>query len=177
MFRANSAVNVTSGLQLLLMLLAFQLAQFLMLLRCFRPLRIFILVPHMRKVVHELCRGFKEIFLVAVLLIVLIFIFACYGVHLFGMRFAACNDYNITTRAECIGIYRTEVFVTKMNLPHREGCQKPGLYTPRVRGKLGMVTFVVNICPTTFASGMFIFVTDISLKAIGTCSIAKLMQY
>ncbi len=62
------------------------MAQFLMLLRCFRPLRIFILVPHMRKVVSELCRGFKEIFLVAVLLIVLIFIFACYGVHLFGMR-------------------------------------------------------------------------------------------
>ena len=84
------------------------LAQFLMLLRCFRPLRfvhmlrfckrnivklilnynrrIFILVPHMRRVVNELCRGFKEIVLVAVLLIVLIFVFASYGVHLFGMR-------------------------------------------------------------------------------------------
>ncbi len=62
------------------------IAQFFMLLRCFRPLRIFILVPHMRKVVSELCRGFREIFLVAVLLIVLVFIFACYGVHLFGMR-------------------------------------------------------------------------------------------
>ena len=34
-------------------------AQFLMLLRCFRPLRIFILVPHMRRVVSELCKGFK----------------------------------------------------------------------------------------------------------------------
>lgn len=55
--------------------------------RCFRPLRIFILVPHMRRVVMELCRGFKEILLVAVLLIVLIFVFACYGVHLFGMRY------------------------------------------------------------------------------------------
>ena len=52
------------------------LAMMLMLLRSLGPLRIFILVPHMRKVVHELCRGFKEIFLVAVLLIVLIFIFA-----------------------------------------------------------------------------------------------------
>ena len=47
-------------------------AQFLMLLRCFRPLRIFILVPHMRRVVSELCKGFKEILLVAVLLIVLV---------------------------------------------------------------------------------------------------------
>lgn len=35
-----------------------------MILRCLRPLRIFTLVPHMRKVVYELCRGFKEILLV-----------------------------------------------------------------------------------------------------------------
>ena len=39
-------------------------AQILMILRCLRPLRIFILVPHMRRVVYELCRGFKEILLV-----------------------------------------------------------------------------------------------------------------
>lgn len=39
-------------------------AQLLMILRCLRPLRIFTLVPHMRKVVYELCRGFKEILLV-----------------------------------------------------------------------------------------------------------------
>jgi hypothetical protein len=108
------------------------LAQLLMLLRCFRPLRIFILVPHMRRVVRELCRGFKEIFLVAVLLIVLIFIFATYGVHLFGMYFAACNDPTIKEREECVGIYRTEVYVTKMNLPERPNCPKPGFYAPRV---------------------------------------------
>lgn len=42
-------------------------AQLLMILRCVRPLRIFTLVPHMRKVVYELCRGFKEILLVNVL--------------------------------------------------------------------------------------------------------------
>lgn len=40
-------------------------AQMLMILRCVRPLRIFTLVPHMRKVVYELCRGFKEILLVS----------------------------------------------------------------------------------------------------------------
>ena len=39
-------------------------AHVLMILRCIRPLRIFILVPHMRRVVYELCRGFKEILLV-----------------------------------------------------------------------------------------------------------------
>ena len=40
-------------------------AQFLMLLRSTRPLRIIILVPDMRKVVYEVCRGFKEILLVS----------------------------------------------------------------------------------------------------------------
>ncbi|KAL7983884.1 hypothetical protein Chor_000760 [Crotalus horridus] len=37
--------------------------QLLMVLRCLRPLRIFKLVPQMRKVVRELFSGFKEIFL------------------------------------------------------------------------------------------------------------------
>jgi Ion transport protein. len=44
-------------------------AQLLMILRCVRPLRIFTLVPHMRKVVYELCRGFKEILLVSIIII------------------------------------------------------------------------------------------------------------
>lgn len=74
------------------------LAQLVMLLRCMRPLRIFSLVPHMRKVVYELCRGFKEIALVSVLLIVLLFVFASYGVHMFGGRLARCNDPSITNR-------------------------------------------------------------------------------
>ncbi|EPY72986.1 voltage gated channel like protein, partial [Camelus ferus] len=38
-------------------------AQLLLVLRCLRPLRIFKLVPQMRKVVRELFSGFKEIFL------------------------------------------------------------------------------------------------------------------
>ena len=46
--------------------------------------------------------------LVAVLLIVLIFIFASYGVHLFGMRFASCNDRTITDREECVGVFRSD---------------------------------------------------------------------
>ena len=46
-------VPANSGPQILLILRA-----------CLRPLRIFILVPHMRQVVYELCRGFKEILLV-----------------------------------------------------------------------------------------------------------------
>ena len=74
--------------------------------RCFRPMRIFILVPHMRRVVSELCRSFKEITLVAVLLMVTVFVFASYGVHLFGMKFAACNDETIKNRVDCVGTFR-----------------------------------------------------------------------
>lgn len=44
-------------------------AHLLMICRCVRPLRIFSLVPHMRKVVDELCRGFKEILLVCTLMV------------------------------------------------------------------------------------------------------------
>ena len=69
-------------------------------------MRILILVPHMRRVVTELCRGFKEILLVGILLLVLIFVFASWGVHLFGMKFAACNDHSITNRKDCVGTYR-----------------------------------------------------------------------
>lgn len=72
--------------------------QAITLLRCVRPLRIFSLVPHMKRVVYELCRGFKEILLVSVLLILLLFVFACYGVHIFGGRLARCNDPEITER-------------------------------------------------------------------------------
>lgn len=38
----------------------------LMVLRCLRPLRIFCLVPKMRRVVYELVRGFREILMVSV---------------------------------------------------------------------------------------------------------------
>ena len=48
-------------------------------------------------------------------------------------RFAACNDHSITSRENCTGIFRTEVHVTKMNVPGPpEGCPRPGFYTPRV---------------------------------------------
>ncbi|XP_040070521.1 sodium leak channel non-selective protein [Ixodes scapularis] len=106
--------------------------QLLMLLRCVRPLRIFSLVPHMRKVVCELCRGFKEILLVSILLIVLMFVFACYGVHLFGGRLARCNDPEIKSRRECVGFFMRKVFVTKMKLQPAENDTYPVILVPRV---------------------------------------------
>ncbi|CAG2113873.1 unnamed protein product, partial [Medioppia subpectinata] len=107
------------------------LIQTLLVLRCVRPLRIFSLVPHMRKVVYELCRGFKEIALVSVLLIVLLFVFASVGVHMFGGLLARCNDPIITRREDCVGVFKRSVHVTRMKLEnHNESM--PVILVPRV---------------------------------------------
>ncbi|XP_062569236.1 sodium leak channel NALCN-like, partial [Saccostrea cucullata] len=105
-------------------------AQVFMLLRCLRPLRIFVLVPHMRKVVYELIRGFKEIILVSVLLVVLMFMFAIYGVHVLGGKLHKCNDPNITTKEECKGRFFQKVFVTQMKIPNGTESEA-GFYVPR----------------------------------------------
>ncbi|XP_026672772.1 sodium leak channel non-selective protein [Ceratina calcarata] len=107
-------------------------AQLLMILRCVRPLRIFTLVPHMRKVVYELCRGFKEILLVSTLLILLMFIFASYGVQLYGGRLARCNDPTILKREDCVGVFMRRVFVTKMKMKPGENESYPSILVPRV---------------------------------------------
>ncbi|KAK3859162.1 hypothetical protein Pcinc_034699, partial [Petrolisthes cinctipes] len=107
-------------------------AQLLLILRCLRPLRIFNLVPHMRRVVSELCKGFKEILLVSVLLIVLLFVFASYGVQMYGGRLARCNDENITQRKECVGVFVREIFVTKMKLEPKVDEKHPAMLVPRV---------------------------------------------
>lgn len=106
-------------------------AQVLMILRCLRPLRIFNLVPHMRKVVYELVRGFKEILMVSVLLILLMFVFATFGVHLYGGRLARCNDPKIVTRKNCTGVFMTQVYVTKMKIADDEDI-RPTYLVPRV---------------------------------------------
>lgn len=107
-------------------------AQVLMILRCVRPLRIFTLVPHMRKVVYELCRGFKEILLVSTMLIMLMFVFASYGVQLYGGRLARCNDPTIIKREDCVGVFMRRVFVTKMKLQPGPNESYPAMMVPRV---------------------------------------------
>ena len=104
-------------------------AQLLMLLRCLRPLRIFTLVPHMRKVIYELCRGFKEILLVTVLLLALIFIFANYGVQIYGGKLARCNDVKMLDKPSCTGMYKRSLFVTKLKLKNGSS---PSMWVPRV---------------------------------------------
>lgn len=64
-----------------------------MILRCVRPLRIFTLVPHMRKVVYELCRGFKEILLVK---------YFIYIEYLYSSKLTAIFFY-------CAGIYFADI--------------------------------------------------------------------
>ncbi|XP_072434162.1 sodium leak channel NALCN isoform X3 [Chiloscyllium punctatum] len=108
-------------------------AQLLMMLRCLRPLRIFKLVPQMRKVLRELFSGFKEIFLVSILLLTLMLVFASFGVQLFAGKLAKCNDPHITRRELCHGMFRINVSVSKdLNLKLKAGEKKPGFWVPRV---------------------------------------------
>lgn len=106
--------------------------QLIYILRCIRPLRIFSLVPHMRRVVYELCRGFKEILLVSVLLMFLMFVFACYGVHLFGGKLARCNDPEILKREDCVGVFQKGLYVTNMKLGEGPDDPVPIILVPRV---------------------------------------------
>uniref|UniRef100_H2ZGK2 Ion transport domain-containing protein n=1 Tax=Ciona savignyi TaxID=51511 RepID=H2ZGK2_CIOSA len=102
---------------------------FLMILRCLRPLRIFKLVPQIRKVVIELFRGFKEILMVFILLVALIFVFASFGVQMYGGQLAACNDLTIKTRKECHGIFFQTVWLSNnLNIE----TDPPGFMVPRV---------------------------------------------
>ncbi|KAE8299136.1 Sodium leak channel non-selective protein Voltage gated channel-like protein 1 [Larimichthys crocea] len=104
-----------------------------MMLRCLRPLRIFKLVPQMRKVVREVLKGFKEIFLVSILLLTLMLVFASFGVQLFAGKLAKCNDPHILKREDCHGIFRINVSVSKnLNLKLKAGEKKPGFWVPRV---------------------------------------------
>ncbi|XP_072180421.1 sodium leak channel NALCN-like [Diadema setosum] len=107
------------------------LAQMFMVMRCGRPLRIFALVPHLRKLVYELLRSFKEILLVSVLLLALIFVFASYGVQIFATKLEKCNDPDITRKEDCVGEFKINVSVVKT---HKLGPDEvlPQFLVPRV---------------------------------------------
>ncbi|XP_063967111.1 sodium leak channel NALCN-like isoform X1 [Lytechinus pictus] len=108
------------------------LAHVFLVLRCCRPLRIFALVPHLRKLFYELLRSFKEIFLVSVLLLALIFVFASYGVQIFATRLAKCNDPTIKNESECVGEFRILVSVVKTHKPDSPEEELPTFLVPRV---------------------------------------------
>ncbi|KAL1109977.1 hypothetical protein AAG570_014086 [Ranatra chinensis] len=147
-------------------------AQLIMILRCVRPLRIFTLVPHMRKVVDELCRGFKEILLVSILLIVLMFVFASYGVQLFGGRLARCNDPKIEHREDCVGFFERKVFVTKMKMKLDPGEDYPSMMVPRVwanprRFNFDNIGYAMLALFEVLSFKGWLDVRDILIKALG----------
>ncbi|KAI8427819.1 hypothetical protein MSG28_002215 [Choristoneura fumiferana] len=147
-------------------------AQMLMILRCVRPLRIFTLVPHMRKVVYELCRGFKEILLVSTLLILLMFVFASYGVQLYGGRLARCNDPTILNREDCVGVFMRRVFVTKMKIRPGPNETFPSMLVPRVWANPKRFNFdnIGDALLTLFEVLSFkgwLDVRDVLIKALG----------
>lgn len=82
--------------------------------------------------IYELCRGFKEILLVSILLVVLIFIFANYGIQMYGGKLAACNDAQITDKRNCTGLYKRDIFVTKIKFQNEESMKHPNIWVPRV---------------------------------------------
>uniref|UniRef100_A0A0N5A4C0 Sodium leak channel non-selective protein n=1 Tax=Parastrongyloides trichosuri TaxID=131310 RepID=A0A0N5A4C0_PARTI len=107
--------------------------QLLMICRAMRPLRIYTLVPHIRRVVVELFRGFKEILLVTILMIVVMFMFASFGVQTVGGRLAACNDPEITIRENCTGVFWQKIFVTRLEVHGKNDEQlHPKILVPRV---------------------------------------------
>ncbi|KHJ95111.1 transporter, cation channel family protein [Oesophagostomum dentatum] len=108
-------------------------AQLLMIFRAMRPLRIYTLVPHIRRVVVEFFRGFKEILLVTILMIVVMFIFASFGVQIVGGKLAACNDPTISTRENCTGIFWQKIFVTRLEVYGKDDEEMhPKILVPRV---------------------------------------------
>ncbi|CAD5216869.1 unnamed protein product [Bursaphelenchus okinawaensis] len=108
-------------------------AQLLMIFRAMRPLRIYTLVPHIRRVVVELCKGFKEIILVTILLVLLVFVFACFGVQMAGGKLAGCNDMTITARENCTGVFEQKIFITRMEVYGKNSDDlHPKILIPRV---------------------------------------------
>ncbi|KRX25337.1 Sodium leak channel non-selective protein [Trichinella nelsoni] len=108
-------------------------AQLFMIFRAMRPLRIYTLVPHIRRVVVELFKGFREILLVTILLVVLMFIFASYGVQMAGGKLAKCNDLTIKTKEECVGYFYQYVHVTKLKITGQgDPDLHPKLLVPRL---------------------------------------------
>ena len=100
----------------------FSAAHYILVLRALRPLRIITLAPPLRKVVWVLVSGYKDIFKVAVLQGVLMFVFASYGVQTFANKLKRCNDGNITDKSACVGSF-IKLVASPRNLEGLKGSQ------------------------------------------------------
>ncbi|XP_047127519.1 sodium leak channel NALCN [Hydra vulgaris] len=108
----------------------FSAAQYILVLRALRPLRIITLAPPLRKVVWVLLSGYKDIFKVAILQGVLMFAFASYGVQVFAEKLMKCNDPAIQNKNECVGSFYKTV-ASPRNLQGLKG-EKTEILVPRV---------------------------------------------
>ncbi|EDV28390.1 uncharacterized protein TRIADDRAFT_18273 [Trichoplax adhaerens] len=106
-------------------------AEFLAVLRCLRPLRVITLVPKMSQVVSELVRGFKEILLVSLMLLMLLFTFANYGVQMFAGKLARCNKGFGIPQENCSGTFSIPLQVTTQVVGLRES-KSTTLFVPEV---------------------------------------------
>ena len=59
------------------------------------------------------------------------FVFAVYGVQLYGGRLARCNDIRVKLQKDCEGIFLRRLAVTKMNVSTK-GVIRPAILVPRV---------------------------------------------
>ena len=81
----------------------------LLVLRCLRPLRLITLCLPLRKEVLKVVGGYKDLLKVFILLFLLIFVFASYGVQTFSNKLMKCNDANISTKSLCVGFFEMEL--------------------------------------------------------------------
>ena len=88
-------------------------AQILLILRALRPLRIITLAPPLRNVVQIFVRGYKDILKVAILQLLLMFVFAIYGVQMFEGRLGRCTDPQLP-RENCTGICIATIVAPKI---------------------------------------------------------------
>ena len=64
----------------------------------------------------ELCKGFREILLVTIMLVLFMFMFASFGVQIVGGKLAACNDPTVTVRVRfCLSIIYNDIMHFKCN--------------------------------------------------------------
>lgn len=97
-------------------------AYWLSVLRCLRPLRLITLCLPLRKEVWKVVGGYKDLFKVSILLFLLMFVFASYGVQTFSNKLMKCNDLTIKRQNDCIGFFEMEL-------------EKPGL-VDNLRGEM-----------------------------------------
>ena len=106
-------------------------AQLLMVLRCLRPLRLVTLVPKMKQVILELVGGYKEILKVSALQLMLMFIFASYGVQVFSGKFGSCNDQRMKDPKLCVGTFEIDIATPRgiRDLPGTSRITVPRVWT------------------------------------------------